>query len=264
MHTDSDSEREPDAQSSKRKHSAKSAPSAKKSKTESKGKKNDPISQLKTHVSSLLILLPSSFPSVVLQDKDLATPIALELKERRERAEFRLTQLRGHLITSFRRKQAKSKAGGQKLSTRAQSAIKRKQREINRAAALYTQARRAMLKLGMDKSDKHFRPLVHEDLRAYDTTSLEDILIKHASKTTIQADREAQRAVLGQHHVSWIWENWSFIQSGDLGENVRTYFREGLGLSCPYTVFLTSSQCAKFTGSARVPSSVGTRKRLLC
>ena len=195
--------------------------------------KDDTISSLCARVSSVAITLPSSLPRKILHDESLATAIRLERKERQDRARFRLDQLRGHLITSFRRKRTKSTAKGQKLSTRTQGAIKRKQQDINHSATFYREARSAMLALGMPNDDKEFRPLLSGDLRAYDTTALEDILsqaragkhkqVSKAEKKILrEEDRVAQRAMLGDRHISWIWENWSFIQSGNLSDNVRT------------------------------------------
>ena len=181
-------------------------------------------------MSAFTIPLPSSLPKFALKSTALAPAIALERRERETRAEFRLGQVRGHLITSFKEKQTKSKASGQKLSTRTQSAIKRKERDIKHCAEFYREARRRLLALGMDKSDMRFRPLAQSDLRAYDTSSLEDLLSSIRAKRRAQKkeDQEALRAQHGLPHVSWIWENWSFVESGNLSDKVRTYFLEGM------------------------------------
>ena len=170
-----------------------------------------------------------SHPDNPFADPAVAAAVLLERRERESRAEYRLDQLRGHLITSFKQKQAKTTAKGQKLSTRTQSAIKRKADDIKRCKNLYMEARRCLIKLGMDKTDPRFQPLHANDLHAYDTTSLEDLLSTiHANKRAQKKMNQAsQRAVLGQHHVSWLWENWSFVESGNLTTKVRTYFLEG-------------------------------------
>ena len=101
-------------------------------------------------------------------------------------------------------------------------------------------ARRAMIKLGMHKTDKEFRPLLATDLRPYDTTALEDVLklSRPSDKQQKGEERAEQRAVLGDHHVSWIWENWAFMQSGNLTEKVKLYFQQ-----CKSPIMDTVSCC---------------------
>ena len=213
----------------KRKSASASKASPKKTRV-TPSSKTDSTTLLRRRVSSLTLPLPSSLNETARSNPTLRPAVSLERRERESRADFRLDQIRAHLITSFKQKQAKSKVSGQKLSTRTQSAIKRKERDIKRCAEFYREARRRLLALGMDKTDQRYRPLVQADLRAYNTSSLEDLLTSiQASKRAQKKDHQAAlRSMHGQPHVSWIWENWSFVESGDLSEKVRTYFLEGM------------------------------------
>ncbi|THG97971.1 hypothetical protein EW026_g4122 [Hermanssonia centrifuga] len=160
-------------------------------------------------VNAVLIELPSSHHPTVRDRPAMRGAVMVETELRKNQAQKYLDDLRTHLITSYGLTAKKKEVSGQRRTTRAFGAIRRKWKSVQNSAAAYRRTRIALLALGMPHDDPVYRPLNKEDVKAF---------------TVFTAD---QRLGDSKTRTSWIWEDLSFINAqGD--DAVKEYFEDAV------------------------------------
>lgn len=96
-------------------------------------------------VAGTRIHLPSKYVSAILSETCMASLVQVEKELRKGRANDALDNLRTHLITSYGFKRERRNVSGQKANTRALGKIRRKERAVEKAAAVYRRVRRGLV-----------------------------------------------------------------------------------------------------------------------
>ncbi|RDX45950.1 hypothetical protein OH76DRAFT_1356862, partial [Lentinus brumalis] len=159
-------------------------------------------------VVALDIPLASSFDARVLEQEAVEALVGWEKKVRESQANDALNDLRTHIVTTEVLKLKKIEAPDTRMTTRMGKKIRRKHDEVVAAADEYRRARVALVALGMDEQDPFFRPLRKRDLTKF-TMSSEHQTLGESSKG-----------------VSWIWEDFSFVDAGSQDERQQAFMRE--------------------------------------
>ena len=144
-------------------------------------------------VNSVLIELPSSHSLLIIEQEVMKAAVVIERTVREVDAQVKLDALRECLITSASLRSEVVQIHNQHHGTRARLAAKRKWRAVLRNAGCYRRGRAALIRLGMSRDDRRFKPLLQNDVRSFVVLTSNDQL--GDSKRTI----------------SWIWENLDFI-----------------------------------------------------
>lgn len=159
-------------------------------------------------INSVQIELPSSLSKTIRDHAGMKAATEVEFSLRKLQAEDALDELRTLLITSYGLNSDRRRLAGQKATTRALNALKRKWMQIRVAAGKYRRVRTIMLALGMDEKDGTFLPLRREDVKAFAMFTGEEQL----------GDSKKM--------PSWIWEKINFLSAQGEGK-VREYCIEG-------------------------------------
>ncbi|THG98302.1 hypothetical protein EW026_g3863 [Hermanssonia centrifuga] len=173
------------------------------------GKKPEKRSEAWLEVNAVLIELPSSHHSTIRAHPCIQPAVVIEMELRKNKARGYLDDLRTHLITSYGLTAKKKEVRGQRRTTRAYGAIRRKWKTIQNSATAYRRARHALLALGMPESDRTFQLLKKQDIKAF---------------TLFTADQQLGDS---KKKTSWIWDDLSFINAqGDDG--MKDYFEDAV------------------------------------
>ncbi len=165
-------------------------------------------SEMWQEIFAISIPLPSSFDNLVLQRPAVASLVSWEKRVRQGQANDALSDLRTHLVTTEMLKIKKLDATGKSSTTRMGKKLRRQNDQVVAAADDYRRARLALIHLGMDEGDVLFRPLKKTDVAGF-TMSTETQQLGDSRKT-----------------VSWIWEDFSFVERpGDLDH--QEFYEEG-------------------------------------
>lgn len=159
-------------------------------------------------INSVQIELPSSLPKTIRDHAGMKAATEVENSLRKLQAEDALDELRTLLITSYGLNSDRRRLAGQKATTRALNALKRKWMQIRVAAGKYRRVRTIMVALGMNEDDETFMPLRREDVKAFAMFTGEEQL----------GDSKKM--------PSWIWEKINFLGAQGEGK-VREYCIEG-------------------------------------
>lgn len=171
---------------------------------------------LTEHLERLEILLPSSYSRSMQTHTALMSASEMEFKMRKRQADKALDDVRAHIISKHAFVKRKASAPtSQALKARDDAKVSWKQQAINAAAAKYSRARLALISLGMANNDSRYRDLRKGDLKVFVTTETERQLGDSRRNTT-----------------SWIWEDLSFMKSGDDGK-INAYYEDGM---CPLSL----------------------------
>ena len=164
---------------------------------------------VQTKLRNVVIGLPSSCKKC--DHKCLEDVVRIETAFRKAQADRALDSLRTHLITTFVYR-AKVKKGHAKpenrIFTRHQQSIARKEWNIQKAARDYRRAWEALRRLGF-KDDVNYRPLLDSDIRPFIVAT------------------EDEELGQGKNMQSWIWQSLKFINSKDLAANFHKYAADG-------------------------------------
>ncbi|KAI0708129.1 hypothetical protein C8T65DRAFT_708633 [Cerioporus squamosus] len=156
-------------------------------------------SEMWQEIYATSIPLPSSFDDLVLQRPAVASLVSWEKNVREGQANDALSDLRTHLVTAEMLKIKKLDATGKSFTTRMGKKIRRQNDQVIAAADDYRRARLALTALGMEQSDVLFPSLRKSDAAGF------------TMSTETQQLGESRKA------VSWIWEDFSFMERpGDL------------------------------------------------
>ncbi|KAF7796946.1 hypothetical protein EIP86_008132 [Pleurotus ostreatoroseus] len=168
-------------------------------------------------VNSVQIELPSSHHALVREHEALKGAIEVEKQLRKLQAQDALDDLRTLLITSYGLNADRKRLTGQKMTTRATHALKRKWMQIRVAAGKYRRVRIILVKLGMPEDDKEFLPLRREDVKAYivlaggeqlgDSTKLPSWIWEKLSYLRKQGNGKIQDYCVEATRVLWFRQN---------------------------------------------------------
>ncbi len=168
-------------------------------------KKNDTWQE----IYATSIPLPSSFDELILARPGMASLVQWERKVREGQANDALNDLRTHLVTTEMLKIKKKDTTGKAWTTRMGKKIRRQHDQVIATADDYRRARLALIALGMTEDDVRFRPLLKQDVRAFTISS------------------QIQQLGDSRRDVSWIWEDFSFIDSARDGQH-RAFYEDGM------------------------------------
>ena len=158
-------------------------------------------------IFQMSIALPSSYHPLITSHSSMRSLVELETDFRRAEALNQLEDVRTSIIAREVIKLHKQKFTGKSLTTRNRSFIQEAEEGVQKAANRYRRHWIALHVLGFN--DTALRPLAGADLTRFDVTTERDL-----GKSKRQ--------------TSWIWENFSFVDSQE-DDRSRGVYDDGMG-----------------------------------
>ena len=193
------------------------------------------ITELRTAVVAVEIILPSCTTASVLNQECMRKAKELELELRKGHASEVLDLLRKDIITKMALTQGKEKLTGHDYITRGNILIRKKAEDINFKSAAYRRSYEAMKVLGFSGDNVH-RELKKGDLKTlpmgfdHTDTRLEvedEGRAAKRQKTGKGKEKVSSYVSQSKERVSWIWNDLGFLNGPSKQDEWRTYTKEG-------------------------------------